>query len=204
MRSGIGWLTLLVVGCMPAPGPAQLTGPDGAAVQQAEGRVAALDRSAFKPGERLTIFGQGFDPSPAGNRVEFVGGEATPELATAESMRVAVPLGIRSGALRVLVRGNTAGVLSYVVDPPEVATLSHGAASLGHQITLRGRHFAPVLGENRVAFNGTEVLPLAGGNGVLVVVVQGSSGPLTVRTGAGSSDPLPFVVIPQLGGSFNP
>ncbi|HEY9854500.1 MAG TPA: hypothetical protein V6D05_02095, partial [Stenomitos sp.] len=62
----------------------------------------------------------------------------------------------------------------------------------------------PVLSDNRISFNGTEALPLAGGNGMLVVAVQGSSGPLTIRTGAGTSAPLTFTVVPQLGGSFNP
>ncbi len=203
MRIVLIGLLLLTVGCTPTSGPA-VTGPDGAVLPQGEPKVTHLDRSAFRPGEKVTLFGQGFDPTPANNRVEFVGAEAVPSLSNQQSMLVTVPMEARSGALRVLVRGLSIGLLSYEVDPPEIATISHAATSAGNQLTLRGRHFAPVLNENRISFNGTEVLPLAGGNGVLLVPVQGTSGPLTVRTGAGTSAPIEFVVIPQLGGNFNP
>ncbi|HEY9898908.1 MAG TPA: IPT/TIG domain-containing protein [Pantanalinema sp.] len=195
------------VGCVPngAPGTSGETPPGDATGGEVGAPVLLrLSRSAFLPNERITLYGQNFASDPAQNQINFEGASASAEIATTENLVVRVPAGVRSGALQVAVRGQRTGVMSYVVDPPEVATISASAAMPGKSLTIVGRRFSPVLSENLVSFNGTLVSPVSGGNGILRVMVEGTSGPLTVRTDAGSSDPLDFVVIPSLDGSFDP
>ncbi|MBO9542342.1 hypothetical protein J7643_17260 [bacterium] len=166
--------------------------------------VTGLSQAAFLPGDRLTLLGAGFHPLKAENQVHFEGASASAEVTAPDRLEVVVPTGVRSGALWVSTPLGRSGVAPYVVDPPQVASVSLDAALPGKNVTLTGRYFSPVLAENQVLFNGVAVKPVAGSGGMLVVQVAGTTGPLTVRTGAGSSAPLSFVVIPPLGGSFNP
>jgi hypothetical protein len=166
--------------------------------------VSRLSQAAFLPGDRLTLHGAGFHPLKASNLICFEGATTSAETSAPDHVEVVVPSGVRSGALWISTPLGRSGVTPYVVDPPQVASISLSAALPGRTLTLTGRNFSPVLEENRVLFNGVAAAPIAGGGGVLEVQVTGSSGPLTVRTGAGTSSSLAFVVIPPLGGSFNP
>lgn len=202
MRAALPLLIAMLAGCTSSTPLTSASGNGAAATGALE--LLRLDRAAFKPGERLTLFGAGFDRTADRNRVVFTGGEAPAELATPESLVVRVPAEARSGTLHVTHASQASRELPYVTEAPEVATLSVPATSAGASLLIQGNHFSPVLSENKVSFNGTFVTPIAGGHDRLVVVVAGSTGPLTVQTGAGASSPIDFVVIPQLGGNFNP
>lgn len=204
MRAAIPVVILLMTGCTPPTGQAAVPGSGSDPAEPSVLELQRLDRAAFKPGERLTLYGSGFDREADRNRVIFTGAEATAELSTAESLVVRVPAEARSGNLHVALGEQASRDVAYVVDAPEVATLSVSATSAGGSLVIHGRHFSPVLAENRVSFNGTFVMPLSGGTGWLLVAVGGSTGPLTVHTGAGASAPIAFLVIPPLGGGFNP
>ncbi|MNY00024.1 IPT/TIG domain protein [compost metagenome] len=202
-RASCAILSLMLVGC-----PLSGGGPSAGGVPLVEPSepptLESLSSSAFLPGDRITLNGHAFHPLASLNEVFFEGASASAEAASPEALVVRVPAGVRSGALRVATPLGMSGVAPYVVDPPEIASISVTAAYPGKPVTLWGRHFSPVVSENQVSFNGVRVTPISGGGGMLVVVATGSPGPLTVRTGAGSSAALEFVVIPPLGGSFQP
>lgn len=207
LKPALALCALALLGC-PALGT---SGAPGAGAPQASfaeptapPEVSRLGSAAFLPGARLALHGAGFHPRPAANVVHFEGASASAELSMPDRLEVTVPSGIRSGALWVATPLGRSGVTPYVAEPPQVASISVSAALPGGTVTISGRHFSPVLEENEVRFNGVPFTPLSGAGGVLLVRVGGASGPLTVRTGAGTSAPLDFVVIPPLGGSFNP
>ena len=196
-------LSLTLVGC-PLSGGVAGSGASPVAEPSEPPTLDGLSSSAFLPGDRITLHGHAFHPSAAQNEIRFEGATASAETVTLEAVVVKVPAGVRSGALRVATPLGASGVAPYVVDPPEVASISATTSFPGRQVTLWGRHFSPVVSENRVSFNGALATPISGGSGMLLVQTTGTSGPLTVQTGAGTSAPLDFVVVPPLGGSFNP
>ncbi len=82
-----------------------------------------IDAPSGAHGDEVTIAGEGFDPNPANNLVNFAGVSATVTGATLNSLTVKVPVAALSGMVNVSVKGVTtaSGFFFYVI--PDVLDL---------------------------------------------------------------------------------
>jgi uncharacterized protein (TIGR02145 family) len=93
------------------------------AVKPASPSIYYIDAPSGAHGDEVTISGEGFDPNPVNNLVNFAGVSATVTGATLNSLTVKVPMTALSGNVNVSVKGGTTatGFFFYVI--PEVLDL---------------------------------------------------------------------------------
>jgi YD repeat-containing protein len=87
-------------------------------------------------GSTITIYGQNFSSSPAGDTVQFGGVAATVVSAAGGALVVQVPAGISNGQITVTVNGVTAnsGTLSFT-PPPSIASITPAYGYIGQTLS---------------------------------------------------------------------
>lgn len=89
-----------------------------------------------------------------------------------------------------------------VLDKPSIADVFPTSASTGTEIAIYGVNFTSV---QEVTFNGAPTTPKAGSTPTKILVdvpADATSGDLVVRTAKGSSQGIPFSVVPGFPGKF--
>ncbi len=157
-------------------GAIQPTGDTAKYSYDAAGNVLRVDRypstqlsvlsvvpAAAPPGATVTVYGTGFATTPAGNAVTFNGTAATVSAATATSLRVAVPANATTGAVRVTVGGVQASGGTFTVTPgaPVITGMMPASGPPTTEVTVAGRNFDPVLGNDVVTIGGQAVEPVS-------------------------------------------
>lgn len=199
--------TLLVAAVPEAAGSGALKVSVGA--MEADGPVFTYQAiSSIKPltggaGTRVTIQGEGFETSAAGNIVAFNGKPATVISAEGTKLVVEAPASVESGPLTVTIHGQkTTGPVFTLVPPPLIQRVAPLSGPAGTEVTITGNNFSAEPAENIVSFNGinaiiktaTEqqmvvVLPAGAGKGIMNVTVndQLTAGPEFVEQALGIS-----------------
>ncbi|MBI3995174.1 MAG: Ig-like domain-containing protein, partial [Nitrospirae bacterium] len=167
-------------------------------------------------GTNITIAGQHFDPTaPTLNVVKFNGVESPVTSATSTQLETSVPSDapVGAGTLSVTTRGGAASASFTVENPiPSLTSISPGSVVAGSgavTVTLNGGNFIP---SSSVNFGSTVLTPVFIGNTQLQVNIPAAAVatavvvPITVinpAPGGGSSNSLPFTVIPTFTLSVN-
>ncbi|MBO9542338.1 IPT/TIG domain-containing protein [bacterium] len=176
--------------------------------------VSAVTPGHARVGETVTLTGTNFWPILGANAVRFNGLSAPIATVSATSLVCAVPAGAKTGLLSVDTPSGRAVWGAFTVDPepfvlsgdPVLVSLSRDSAPAGATLTLTGANFHPDPSRNTVEFVGATATPSAGGATSLTVIVPAGAGTggVRVRTDAGLSDPRPFVMLSNIGGTFDP
>lgn len=181
------------------------------------GGSAAPAISGFSPssgnvGATVTIDGTSFYPLPENNIVTFNGTQASITAATATSLTVTVPDGV-SGNITVTTPGGTAiSSNTFAITSPEgsnpvVKSFTPLRGMAGTSVTIDGRNFDAIPGNNIVAFNGTVAVVSPGSTAtrLAVTVPAGATGgPITITNPAGiTARSSSSFTIPG-GGAVNP
>lgn len=153
--------------------------------------VASPSISRFAPtqgraGTLVTLEGQRFATTPAGNQVSFNGVVAPVLSATATALTVRVPVGATPGKIRVITANGSAssGPDFVAFMPPTLATVAPGEGVPGDIITLTGTDFSTDTRQDTVAFGGVAApVRMATATTLRVAVPAGAKlAPITVRS----------------------
>lgn len=160
--------------------------------------IAAFEPAAGKFGAEVTITGKRFASTPADNKVYLNGKAATVVSATGSELRVLVPEGAATGALKVITPdgGVTASEAFEVYQPPVLNSYSPAEGMVGNIINLHGLHVLPELIETvKLGDLDCEIVHHED-NTVSVLVPAGAvTGPFTIRTKGGQTEnSTPFTV----------
>jgi cysteine-rich secretory family protein/IPT/TIG domain-containing protein len=157
---------------------------------------------AGNPGSRVTIYGQGFGVSAGEVLFNGVPGRVAYWYDTL--IGVEIPAGATSGPVVVRASGGNSNPLSFVVesgDPaatqPRLSYCSPPAGAIGTQISVLGQNLGNTPGT--ASFNGVAASVVNWTSSAVVIIVPegATSGAVTVQTGSGTSNGVPFTVIPQ-------
>lgn len=155
------------------------------------------------PAQTVSMQGQGFDPIPANNVVQFNGTAASVLAASSTNLTAAVPLGATTGPISVTVAGQTAtSTNGFTVIPSPVITAISCKSALFNKvipslqvsgINLGGAifAFAPAFGSPAITVTAASIDPL-GTSAVLSLQVGAQAGTfvLVATNPAGSSSAL--------------
>jgi len=178
------------------------------------GNITQVNRSTVSPsslailnvtplsggtGQNVTIYGQNFSPSAAGDVVQFGGVMATVVSASSGALVVQVPAGFSTGQVTVTVNGITAnsGTLAFV-PPPSITSITPEYGTIGQTLTgvvvqggnLSGASFnlsggGTVTAVTTSATQATVNITFGSSPGVYVMVATTSSGSSTSQTTSG-------------------
>jgi len=145
-----------------------------------------------KPGGQLTVWGNGFDPTPANDAVQIGTVLATVTAATPTQLTVKAPSSKVVGKISVTAGGHTASssFTETVANlAPSVTSVSPTIAVPGASITVTGRNFSPQTELDRVTIGGTFVPVTAATNTSLTITMPpfSTGGSVTVSTPTGTA-----------------
>lgn len=138
--------------------------------------------SGIKPlkggsGTAVTISGEGFNTTPAGNSVSFNGKAATVVSAAAGKLVVTAPEGVATGPVVVSINGQkTVGQTFTVVPKPVIKAVAPLSAPAGAIIDITGDYFSTLPEEVTVTFNGQPAVVMASADRNLSVKVPTGAG----------------------------
>ncbi|SFG01196.1 DUF7619 domain-containing protein [Pontibacter chinhatensis] len=160
--------------------------------------IAAFEPAAGKVGAEVTITGKRFASTPTDNKVYLNGTAATVVSATGSELRILVPAGAATGALKVITPdgGVTASEAFEVYQPPVLNSYSPAEGMVGNIINLHGLHVLPELIEAvKLGDLDCEIVHHQD-NTVSVQVPAGAvTGPFSIRTKGGETENItPFTV----------
>ncbi len=165
------------------------------------------------PGIFITLYGTGFDPTPANNKVKFGSiflGQATATVtqATTTSLKVVVfPVIVGNLPVTVQVGDQISdGSIFESVFPPAITSLSQTSGSIGTSIQINGENFGPTPASNTVKFGSINAtVTAANANQLTVTVPDGAIGAqaVTVSYDDNTSNNITFTGVPTLS-SFTP
>ena len=155
--------------------------------------VAAVAISGFVPssgaaGSVVSVFGSGFNLTPASNVVKFNGVAATVVAASANSLRVTVPSGATTGPISIANGAASAtSVDQFKVATLGVPTFTGISPKIGPQgtwVTLTGTNFQPVKENNKVLFGSIAAKIASASSTTLITGVPSpaSSGKISITT----------------------
>ncbi len=158
---------------------------------------ATLSVISFTPswgpvGTAVTIYGTGFDATPANNTIKFNGVTATTLTASTTVLTANVPAGATTGAISVTVGAATATSTNpFTVGLGAAPTITSFTPSIGPSgtvVTITGTNYQTVPGDNRVSFkNAFGSVTTASSTSLDVPVPTGAqSGRIEVTTMNGS------------------
>ncbi|UVT15742.1 MAG: IPT/TIG domain-containing protein [Nitrospira sp.] len=139
-------------------------------------------------GTPVTIYGTGFNATPASNTVKFNGTTATVLTASTTVLTANVPGGATTGPISVTVGANTAtSATSFTVGTGGVPTLSSFSPAVGNYgatVTLTGTNYETTPINNRVAFTAAMGAVATASSTSLTVPVPSTAqtGPISIST----------------------
>jgi sugar lactone lactonase YvrE len=172
--------------------------------------LAQLVPAQGRAGTLVTLTGQRFAASPAGNTVRFNGVSAPVLSATATTLTVRVPATATTGTVQVIT-GEGAGRSAQaftVFQPPTLATVAPAEGIPGGVVTLTGTEFSALAAQDTVRFNGVPaVVRQAATNALQVTVPAGATtGRIRINTLGGQVESAQDFVVwyPPTLVSFSP
>lgn len=167
-------------------------------------RITGLSASSGSVGTLVTIAGTAFGNSQGTNTVTFGGINSVPTYWSATSITAAVPDGLTSGNLNVLVtvNGLSSNGSSFAV-LPQLTSLSANSGPVGTPITITGTAFGPTQDSSAITFGGIPAIATSwSATSISTTVPNGaSSGALNVVVTVNglASNALSFTAIPHIG-----
>jgi hypothetical protein len=152
--------------------------------------ISSLSPASGMTGVSVTINGTGFGSTQGISTVSFNGTQATPLSWSSSSIVVPVPAGATTGNVIVAVDGVASNGFGFMVNGPQITSVSPSAGAAGTQITISGSGFGNSQG------NGTIWL---GSNSGTVVSWNDAQVVASVKTGSESG----FVQVRQNGSGSN-
>jgi len=156
-------------------------------------------------GTAVTIYGAGFDPTPANNVVKFNGIVATVTASASGSISTAIPSGATTGPISVTVGTSTAtSSQPFTVTVPGAPTISSFSPTIGAvttTVTVNGSNFDTAAGATTVKINGVTATTTVSDPSTLTFTVPASaaSGALTVITSVGTGTASTDFIVPPAG-----
>ncbi len=163
----------------------------------AVGNITAITRSSgpatgslailnFTPqqgnnGETVTLYGQGFSPTPGANTVQFNGLQATVSTATATTLTVTVPTSATTGPITVEVGTATVSTtpMNFTIVPlPVISSISRKSALFNTSFSGVGVTGSRLTGAT-LSFNTAAVIPA-----VVAINSSGTSGTMSLTVGS--------------------
>ncbi len=142
-------------------------------------------------GVTVVITGTNFSTTPADNVVNFNGTTATVTASTPTSITTTVPVGAATGAITVVVNGQSVTGDVFTVEippPPTIVSYAPASALVGAAVVITGTNFSTTPTDNVVSFNGTAAtvtastptsitttVPVGAATGAITVSVNGQS-----------------------------
>ncbi|WP_369149041.1 IPT/TIG domain-containing protein, partial [Burkholderia pseudomallei] len=199
-----------------------VTGSDGSSAQYGYNSLGYVSQSGapipagqsaiftFSPthgvaGTNVTIQGQAFSSSPAGDTVTFNGVPASVISASNNHLSVVVPGGATTGPIAVTANGQTENsATSFTIDdtgaPPTITQVSPVVA-VGGTVAVDGTHLYPVAGNTATQMGGVDMLSISSANdGELSYTVPSNavSGHVAVTTPYGmATSATPVALLPS-------
>lgn len=167
--------------------------------------ITSFDPVSGPPGTAVTIYGTGFDPSPANDTVKFNGTIANVTASASGSISATVPSGATTGLISVTVGASTAASTQpFTITSPGAPTITGFTPTSGAEgisVTVAGTSFDTAAGATSVKLNGVAAAPSVGSDTSLSFPVPASvsSGRITVTTGAGSVSSAADFIVPPTG-----
>lgn len=162
---------------------------------------------AALPGEVLTLYGTGFDPTGNNNSVVFIDTDGNETITAAEwvnpegtELNVTVPGGMGYIIdIRISRNGLPSNPLTFVMEnQPLITEITPDRADIGDTVHIRGFQFNDVPDENNVSFNGipatVNAVLFEGDSEILMVTIPAGteSGPVTVTVAGVTSNEVYF------------
>jgi len=140
--------------------------------------ITSISPTSGPPGSAVTINGSGFGSTAPANKVTFNGVLASVTSASSSSIEATVPGDATTGAVAVVVDGQTAVGPNFTVEEqlPGITAVEPDSGAAGTPVTIRGMNFDPNPAGNIVTFNG----------GVISTVDQASDTTLTTTVPVGA------------------
>lgn len=171
--------------------------------------ITSISPKAGPVGTSVTIIGENFSTTKAGNTVTFNGMQATISSASATKLVVTVPQDATDGPVKVSVNGQTASGPSFDVtaDPSKqlsITSISPKEGPVGTKVTINGQNFSDQKAKDTVTFNGTKAKVTSASTTKLVVTVPkgATTGPVKVQVGNQTASGPTFTVtdkpVPQV------
>jgi len=168
--------------------------------------LASVNPNTGSPGTPVSIIGAEFDPTAAGNTVNFGGIPATILGGDKNNVLVTVPAGLSQGPVNVTVASaqGTSDSLPFTITAGPPATpvvldsISPSSGPAGTIVTINGTGFSQALHKNAVGFGNIAVRPISvSGNALQAIVpfeLSAGTSSVTVSVNGYPSNPLPFTV----------
>ncbi|MFD1185697.1 DUF7619 domain-containing protein [Pontibacter rugosus] len=152
--------------------------------------IVAFEPAAGRIGADVTVTGKRFASDASQNKVYLNGEVATVVSASATELRVLVPAGASTGALKVITPdgGVTAPETFTVYQPPVLNSFSPAEGMVGQTVTLQGQHLQPELLEAVRLGNAECEVITHSGNAITVRVPAGAkTGTFGISTRGGEA-----------------
>lgn len=182
----------------------------GNIVQIARQTAPGLAITSFAPtsgavGTAVTIYGSGFDPTPANNTVKFNGTVATVTASASGSISTTVPSGATTGPISVTVGASTAtSTQSFtvtVLGAPTITSFSPTSGAAATSVAVTGTAFDTAAGATTVKLNGVAATATVASDTSLSFAVPASaaSGKITATTAIGTGTSANDFIVPPAG-----
>jgi YD repeat-containing protein len=157
--------------------------------------IAWVFPSVGPAGTTVSIYGGGFNTTPANNTVTFNGTAATVSAATANKLTVTVPGGATSGTIGVsntngsATSGQTFTVGSSSTQAPTISSFTPTIGTSGTSITVTGTNFQTTTSRNKLTF-GTWAGPVSSATSTSIGTsspTAGASGKISITTPYGTA-----------------
>jgi len=152
--------------------------------------ITGFSSAGGSPGTEITIYGTGFDSTPANNMVSFNGGAPVPAISSNATMIVTtVPSGATTGQIMTSTDGGPeiTSPTSFTVLPQ--LTFSQLSGAVGTTITITGANFDSTTPSNNVVtFNGISATVISGSTTQITTTVPtgATSGLVTINVDYGN------------------
>ncbi len=128
-------------------------------------------------GTRVTVTGEGFDGTVAGNIVDFNGKAAKVLEAGPTKLIVEAPADVATGPVAVTINGQkTVGPTFTIVPLPTIAMVTPLSGPKGLEMTISGANFSAFVEENVVMINGTVIPVKTATASKLTLMLPGGTG----------------------------
>jgi len=161
--------------------------------------IKSINPATAVVGSSVTILGEHFSETAAGNMVSFNGVEAVVSSASSTQLEVVVPEKATTGPVYVTVGDLTSNGYDFTVETPApiINSIDPGSGPFDTQVKIEGANFSDLAGDNKVHFNGMEAVVTSASTTSLVAIVPrgAGTGPVSVTTNGSTATGPVFTYI---------
>ena len=158
--------------------------------------ISSISPTSGLPGTVVTVAGSGFGASRGSGQV-WLGTARAAVASWSDTQIVAeVAIGSRSGNAQVLQSGVMSNAVPFLVNTPQITSVSPTSGPAGTTVTITGTGFGASQGSGTVVIGGVSAPVVSWNNTQIVVIVPGGAltGPLGVQQNSVPSNPVNFIV----------